>query len=130
MFDHIGLIVADADKALSFYESCLAPLELGVIQRHPNGAFIVAPTGSTAPYFLYVGPDAPEFWTDAHKPSRSPVHLCFSAPSRAAVDAFHSAAVNAAGTDNGKPGERDPGYYAAYVIDPDGNNIEAAHRSS
>lgn len=88
MFDHFGLIVSGAGKALRFYESCLVLLGLGITQRHPNGAFIVAATAGCGAEFLYVGPDAPEFWSDAHEPSRSPVHICFSAPSRSAVDVF------------------------------------------
>ncbi|WP_428929404.1 VOC family protein [Marinibacterium sp. SX1] len=127
MFDHLGFITADAARALAFYEAALAPLGLSIVQRHPDGAFIVAGEGER---FLYVGPDAPEFWRDGHAPARSPIHLCFTAPSAAAVDAFHAAALTAGGTDNGRPGERDPGYYAAYVLDPDGNNIEAAHRAA
>lgn len=70
-----------------------------------------------------------EFYLDQAEaeipPSR--IHLCFSAQSRAEVQAFHAAGIAAGGTDNGGPGLRDyhPGYYAAYVLDPDGNNIEA-----
>ena len=127
MFDHLGIIVTDADKAFKFYSAALSPLELRVIQHQPNGAFIIAGSGDE---FLYVGPEAPEFWSDAHRPSLSPIHICLSAPSRAAVDEFHAAALANGGHDNGKPGERDPGYYAAYALDPDGNNIEAAHRES
>jgi len=130
MFDHVGMIVSDAGKALRFYESCLEPLGLHIVQRHPNGAFIVAPKESGATGFLYVGPDAPEFWSEDHTPSSSPVHICFVAPSRSAVDAFYKAALASGGVDNGAPGERDPGYYAAYVIDPGGNNIEAAFRQA
>ena len=126
MFDHMGFITADAARALTFYEAVLPPLGLRILQRHPDGAFIVAGEGH---HFLYIGPEAPDFWRAGHGPARSPIHLCLAAPSAAAVDAFHAAALTAGGTDNGSPGERDPGYYAAYVLDPDGNNIEAAHRS-
>lgn len=127
MFDHLGFITADADKALRFYRAAIGPLGLSLLQRHPNGAFIIGGDGDR---FLYVGPDAPEFWADGHAPARSPIHLCLTAPSQQAVDAFHAAALAAGGTDNGAPGARDTNYYAAFVLDPDGNNIEAVHRSA
>ena len=69
--------------------------------------------------------------TSRAKTSRSPIHLAFKAASRAAVDAFHRAALAAGGTDNGAPGPRGPAemkYYAAFVLDPDGNNVEAGVR--
>lgn len=126
MFDHIGIIVKDAARALAFYEAALEPLALTVIQRHPNGAFIIGEHSTDR--FLYMGPDAPSFWTSRHVSSRSPIHVCFHAPTREAVDAFYDASLAHGGADNGPPGERETGYYAAYVIDPDGNNIEAAFR--
>ncbi|MEM9027273.1 MAG: VOC family protein [Pseudomonadota bacterium] len=129
MFDHFGMIVRDAAAALRFYSATMPPLGLRILEQHPNGAFIVASADSGAMQFLYIGPDAPEFWQATHEPSRSPVHICFGAPNRAAVDTFYAMGLATGGTPNGAPGERDPGYYAAYVIDPDGNNIEAAYRS-
>ncbi|GAB5378442.1 MAG: VOC family protein [Acuticoccus sp.] len=129
MFDHVGMIVSDAARSLHFYGSSLEPLGLTITQRHPGGAFIVAPRAGGAS-FLYVGPDAPEFWDAGHRPGRSPVHICFAAPSVEAVDTFHQRALAAGGTDNGAPGERHRHYYAAYVLDPDGNNIEAAYHGA
>ena len=71
----------------------------------------------------------PYFWVDgARPPPVSGVHVSFAAPDRETVDAFHAAALAAGGTDNGAPGPRPiyhPGYYGAFVLDPDGNNIEA-----
>lgn len=69
-----------------------------------------------------------EFWLDAGE-TASFVHLAFQASDRATVDRFYEAALAAGGRDNGRPGERDyhPGYYGAFVLDPDGNNIEAVH---
>ena len=128
IFSHLGFIVSDAARAEAFYAAALAPLNLPIIQRHPNGAFIIAEKDGDR--FLYVGPEPPEFWGEDHKPSRSPIHVCFEAASRQAVDDFHQAALAAGGTSNGAPGERGPGYYAAYVLDPDGNNIEAACQSA
>lgn len=75
--------------------------------------------------------NADELWIDAADGGavRSHVHLAFQAPDRATVDRFHAAALAAGGRDNGAPGERryHPGYYAAFVLDPDGNNVEAVH---
>ncbi len=65
----------------------------------------------------------------ADQPASVGVHIAFIAGSREAVDAFHAAAIGAGGIDNGAPGDRDYGPYAAYVLDPDGTNLEAAHRS-
>ena len=81
--------------------------------------------------FIWVGTAKPAFWNSAHTTSTSPVHIGFTARDRAAVDAFHRAAMTAGGRDNGAPGPRGPAemkYYGAYVLDPDGNNIEAGVR--
>jgi catechol 2,3-dioxygenase-like lactoylglutathione lyase family enzyme len=78
------------------------------------------------------GVDYPVFWIDRFHPHGTRQHTAFAAQSRAAVDAFHTAALQAGGTDNGPPGLRGggypPGYYAAFVLDPDGNNMEAVFR--
>jgi hypothetical protein len=78
------------------------------------------------------GRDKPALWISASSEPRSSVHLALSSPDQSAVRAFHNAALRAGGKDNGAPGPRDfaPNYYAAFVIDPDGNNIEAASRSA
>ena len=78
----------------------------------------------------HIGPkDAADLWLHAYDGKTGPgAHVCFSAPSRAAVDAFHAAGLKAGGKDNGKPGPRPdygPKYYSAFLIDPDGNNVEA-----
>ena len=76
------------------------------------------------------GSDAPGLWISKSSEPRSSVHLALSSPDKSAVRAFHNAALAAGAKDNGAPGPRDfaPNYYAAFVIDPDGNNIEAASR--
>lgn len=130
MLDHFGFVVGDLEKAVRFYESCLAPLGLKVIERHEYGAVIFARSESQAVPFIWIGTARPDFWKEGHRPSSSPLHLCFKADSREVVDRFHKAALARGGTDNGGPGERGPGYYAAYVLDPDGNNIEAGFRES
>jgi catechol 2,3-dioxygenase-like lactoylglutathione lyase family enzyme len=82
------------------------------------------------------GVDYPVFWIDRFHPHSTRQHTAFAAVSRAQVDAFHAAALTAGGVDNGAPGLRDtangypPGYYAAFVLDPDGNNIEAVFRGA
>lgn len=117
LIDHIQLVVRDLTASRSFYEAILATV--GV----PIG-------GSTEDYFwadeLFVsnadGEAALGKLTGRH-------HLAFQAKDRATVDAFHKAGLEAGGKDNGAPGERPyhPGYYAAFLLDPDGNNIEAVY---
>lgn len=116
MYDHIGLRVKDLAAASRFYAAALAPL--GHV------------AGSAGEGYAGFGPrDAPALWLHAWKGDRGTgVHVCFRAKTRAAVDAFHAAALKAGGKDNGKPGLRTdygPDYYGAFVIDPDGNNVEA-----
>jgi catechol 2,3-dioxygenase-like lactoylglutathione lyase family enzyme len=74
------------------------------------------------------GFDYPVFWIDRYHPHSVKQHTAFAAKSRAEVDAFHAAALRAGGAENGAPGLRRPNYYAAFVLDPDGNNIEAVFR--
>lgn len=113
LIDHIHLRVADLDTTKRFYRAVFDALGRdGVLQEGPG-------------YFV-----ADEFFVDtADAAGVSSVHLAFQAPDRETVDRFHQAALGAGGRDNGKPGERSyhPGYYAAYVRDPDGNNTEAVH---
>lgn len=117
LIDHLQLVVADLPASRRFYEAVLSVL--GV----PIG-------GSEADYFW-----ADELFVssiDSRAAQGRPTgrhHLAFQAGDRATVDAFHAAGLAAGGTDNGAPGERPyhPGYYAAFLLDPDGNNIEAVH---
>jgi catechol 2,3-dioxygenase-like lactoylglutathione lyase family enzyme len=117
MLDHVGFSVSDYDRSKAFYEKALAPLGL---------TLLVEPVPEVGGF----GEDQkPFFWIGTRDPaSRSELHVAFTAGDRAAVDAFHAAALEAGGTDNGAPGVREiyhPNYYGAYVRDPDGNNIEA-----
>ncbi len=112
--DHVSLTVRDYEASKRFYGAALAPWSSRQVDYGDATGF--GPEGSED---LVVAPGGP--------PS-APVHVAFAAPDRATVDAFHAAAVGAGGRDNGAPGLRSryhPGYYAAYVLDPDGNNVEA-----
>jgi catechol 2,3-dioxygenase-like lactoylglutathione lyase family enzyme len=110
LLDHVHLRVADVGASKRFYRAVLASLGLPDI-------LVEGPT-----YF-----QADELFVDKADGPTSRVHLAFQAASREVVEAFHQAALAAGGKDNGAPGERPyhPGYFAAFVLDPDGNNIEA-----
>jgi catechol 2,3-dioxygenase-like lactoylglutathione lyase family enzyme len=121
MFDHVGLNVSDYARSRAFYEQALAPLGLGVVMASDEwkGAGF--------------GPEGkPMFWVVERDPVGGVTHVAFACDDHATVDAFYEAAIAAGGTDNGPPGIREhyhPTYYGAFVLDPDGNNIEAVcHR--
>ncbi len=117
MYDHIGLAVKDIALSVRFYTAVLAPL-----------GYVLCSSDETSAGF---GPkDAPALWLYASKnePRPAATHVAFSASTRKAVDRFHAAAIEAGGRDNGPAGVRAdyaPTYYAAFVLDPDGNNVEA-----
>src|ERR671914_2441429 len=111
LLDHVHLRVRDLEASKRFYEAVLASLGRS-LQSHGESAF------SSDELFV----------SDDGEPT-SGLHIAFQAEDRDAVARFHEAALGAGGTDNGRPGERDyhPGYYAAYALDPDGNNVEAVY---
>ena len=113
MIDHIGLRTAQFDVMSAFYEQALAPLGIKKLMAFDGGAGF--------------GRDAPVLWVSLSNEPRSSIHLALSSSDQSAVRAFHAAALKAGAKDNGAPGPRDyaPNYYAAFVLDPDGNNIEA-----
>ena len=125
MIDHTGIGVADVARSAAFYDPVLGALGLRRVMQLPSE------DGSDA---VGYGVDYPVFWIDKFHPHSVRQHTAFAAKSRAEVDAFHAAALKAGGRDNGAPGLRDtaqgypPGYYAAFVLDPDGNNMEAVFR--
>jgi catechol 2,3-dioxygenase-like lactoylglutathione lyase family enzyme len=132
MIDHMGFRVKDLAAARRFYDATMRTLGLAVIDNTAT-SFLIGRSAEEPIPFVWVGTDQPAFWNAEHRTSSSPIHLAFSARDKAAVDAFHSAALANGGKDNGKPGPRGPEamkYYAAYVIDPDGNNIEAGFRAA
>lgn len=120
MLDHIIISVRDYDASKAFYQSALAPLEYHLIMEFGQaGGFGIL--------------EKPDFFIKEGDALTPPVHVAFTARDRATVDAFHAAALAAGGTDNGAPGLRPdyhPNYYGAFIIDPDGHNIEAVcHRA-
>ena len=111
MLDHIGLRTAQFDTLVSFYKATLATLGYGIVMEFPGA--------------VGFGLNTPDFCI-GQGDTASNIHLAFKTGERALVDAFYAAAIGNSGQDNGPPGERDyaPNYYAAFVLDPDGNNIE------
>ena len=128
--DHSGIGVADVAVAARFYDAALGALGLRPLLRISTGKALFG-DGDTLGGVGY-GASFPIFWIDCFHPAGVRQHTAFRARSRDEVDAFHAAALAAGGRDNGPPGPRDggypPGYYAAFVLDPDGNNIEAVFR--
>lgn len=125
MIDHIGIAVADLARARAFYDPALAVLGIGVLIEVTEEM-----TGGHGAHLGYGRDGKPDFWIGSGRPASGGAHLAFAAPDRAAVDAFHQAAMAAGGRDNGGPGLRPayhPGYYGAFVLDPDGNKFEAVH---
>ncbi len=132
MFDHIGFRVRDLRAARRFYDAVAGALGLRTIDNSAHSFLLVRSTERTVP-FIWIGTDQPAFWNGAHQVSASPIHLALSAKTPQEVDAFHRAALQAGGIDNGFPGPRGPAemhYYGAYVLDPDGNNVEAGCRGA
>jgi len=119
MIDHLTLKVRDIRRARAFYTAALAPLGYEILMEFEGG--------------LGMGADKkPDLWLAQDPDDVRPVHLAFTAPSRTAVREFHAAALRAGAKDNGGPGIREhyhPTYYAAFVLDENGHNLEAVvHR--
>jgi catechol 2,3-dioxygenase-like lactoylglutathione lyase family enzyme len=122
MIDHIGLAVSDLNRAKAFYRKALQPLGIDVIMEVSTEE-----TGDQA-HAGFGADDKAFFWIGAGRKPKGGTHVAFSARTRAGVDAFYRSAIGAGGRDNGAPGPRPhyhPHYYGAFVLDPDGNNIEA-----
>jgi catechol 2,3-dioxygenase-like lactoylglutathione lyase family enzyme len=122
---HIDLAVADLERSTEFYTRALAPLKLGLVEhhRHSDGREVVG---------FGALPD-PVFWIRSDQRPTNRLHVAFLAESRHSVDSFYRAALAAGGVSNGEPGLRPQyaeHYYAAFVLDPDGNNVEAVCRKA
>jgi catechol 2,3-dioxygenase-like lactoylglutathione lyase family enzyme len=120
--DHIGLSVSDYAAARAFYTAALSPLGISVqmeVTKEVTGGVDAAGFGAAG---------KPFFWLAGAGKATPPLHIAFAAGNRAEVDAFYKAAIAAGGKDNGSPGVRahyHPNYYGAFVLDADGNNVEA-----
>jgi catechol 2,3-dioxygenase-like lactoylglutathione lyase family enzyme len=122
MIDHTGLMMSDPAKSRRFYDGALAPLGYTMLMEIPTEH-----TGGKVVYGYGVAPKA-DFWLAEGKPNEPRIHIAFRADSRKQVDEFYRAAMAAGGRDNGPPGPRPhyhANYYGAFVLDPDGHNIEA-----
>jgi catechol 2,3-dioxygenase-like lactoylglutathione lyase family enzyme len=120
VLDHVVINVSDLDGSRSFYEQALEPLGYGVVLDFSERGTVG-----------FGSEGMPAFWI-REGDTTAPVHLAFAAPDRASIDAFHAAALAAGATDNGAPGVREiyhPNYYGAFVLDPDGHNIEAVRHT-
>jgi catechol 2,3-dioxygenase-like lactoylglutathione lyase family enzyme len=118
MFDHLGIQFRNLEASVRFYTAALAPLGQVLCSRDEASAGI-GPAGAPG-LWLYQAP-APD-------PVRAGAHLALRAPDRATVDRFHAVGLAVGGRDHGRPGPRPdygPTYYAAFLLDPDGNNVEA-----
>jgi catechol 2,3-dioxygenase-like lactoylglutathione lyase family enzyme len=109
LIDHVQLVVRDLEASRRFYRAVLEVIGVAIVDAEQG-------------YFF-----ADELFVSEGEPLTGRVHLAFQAPDREAVQRFHAVGLAAGGRDNGNPGEREyhPGYYAAFLLDPDGNNIEA-----
>jgi catechol 2,3-dioxygenase-like lactoylglutathione lyase family enzyme len=115
VIDHTGLTVADVASSKAFYRAALGPLGYALIMEWEQ-------------YAGFGVPPKPDFWIGQGKPNVPPIHVAFRAQNRKEVDAFYKAAMAAGGRDNGPPGLRPhyhENYYGAFVLDPDGHNVEA-----
>ncbi len=121
ILDHVGCSISDYATSKAFYVKALAPLGFRLLMEIGKDV-----TGNAD--VCGFGVDKPDFWISTGPTAQTGIHVAFKAKTRAMVEAFYDAALAAGGRDNGKPGLRPhyhAHYYGAYVLDPDGNNIEA-----
>jgi catechol 2,3-dioxygenase-like lactoylglutathione lyase family enzyme len=124
MIAHVGILVSDIEKSKKFYTEALKPIGYQMLREYGVTATRPAASGG------FGEPPRADLWIYQGTPSTA-VHIAFQVSTRTLVDAFYQAAIAAGGKDNGKPGIRpqyNPNYYGAFVLDPDGNNIEAVCR--
>jgi catechol 2,3-dioxygenase-like lactoylglutathione lyase family enzyme len=122
MIDHTGVAVSDFERSRQFYLAALTPIGYQLLADFPASV-----TGGADVAGFGVAPK-PDFWINSGAPQQPPIHVAFRVDSRARVDAFYAAALQAGGSSNGAPGPRPhyhANYYGAFVLDFDGHNIEA-----
>jgi catechol 2,3-dioxygenase-like lactoylglutathione lyase family enzyme len=126
MLDHVGFAVSDLERARKFYQQTLSPLGIMLLYD------ITAEQTDGETYLGFGEDQRPYFWVGTGRRFGGNIHVAFLAETRELVDKFHAAGLKAGGKDNGAPGLRPhyhKNYYGAFVLDPDGNNIEAVcHR--
>ena len=129
MLDHTGIVVTDLKTARRFYDAIAEALGLATADLTPD-SFVFGKSQEEPIPYLWIGTLIPSYWVEGSRPGINQMHVAFKAESKAMVQAFHAAALKAGGRDNGAPGPRAGAdqYYGAFVLDPDGNNIEAAYR--
>jgi catechol 2,3-dioxygenase-like lactoylglutathione lyase family enzyme len=122
-------VVSDLAKARRFYDAIAAVLGLATKELTPQ-SFVLGKSQQEPIPYLWIGTLRPSYWAEGSRAGLNQMHIAFRASSKERVDAFYKAALEAGGRDNGKPGPRTgaENYYGAFVLDPDGNNIEAAYR--
>jgi catechol 2,3-dioxygenase-like lactoylglutathione lyase family enzyme len=124
MIDHVVVTVESYEKSKAFYTKVLAPLGYGLMREYPGGGGF----GKDGKPSFWIGESRPGYWQPGHAAKKAPIHIAFTAPSRAAVRAFHAAALEAGASDYGAPGlwpRYHESYYGAFILDPDGNDVEA-----
>lgn len=115
IIDHIGLVISNIESSKAFYSRSLSPLGINLVMEWQG-------------WCGFGKEDKPEFWFGEDQEAQLPMHIAFVAESREQVRQFYDAALAAGGKDNGEPGVREiyhPDYYGAFVLDPDGHNVEA-----
>ena len=128
MFDHVGVVFKDLAQSGSLYMQILREIGIQLIEDHTQAdgtGWLVFGSGAPKSPFFVVAAGRPSFWGDGAVPAASPAHIAFRAPTRGAVDRFHAIGIRNGAVDNGQPGVRRRGYYCGFLLDLDGNNVEA-----
>jgi catechol 2,3-dioxygenase-like lactoylglutathione lyase family enzyme len=130
MLDHTGFVVIDLERSRTFYDAVAKSLGLMIVDAGES-AFILGRSVKEYPY-LWIGTSRPSYWVEGSRAGINQTHVAFIASSKAVVDDFYQSTLKAGGKDNGPPGPREGAgnYYGAFVLDPDGNNIEACARGT
>jgi catechol 2,3-dioxygenase-like lactoylglutathione lyase family enzyme len=131
MIDHTGIVVTDLARARRFYDAIARALNLQTTDNGPD-AFLFGKSAEEPIPYLWIGTLRPSYWAEGSRAGLNQMHFAFQAADKAMVHAFYEAALANGGTDNGAPGPRQGAgeYYGAFVLDPDGNNIEACARGA